>query len=55
MCLKEINMHFEKLAVSFNNFCKIFFPKIGFISINKGYLFPDALSKSIKSGIGFLF
>ena len=29
--------------------------KVGFISINSGYLFFDALSKSFKSGIGFLF
>ena len=54
-CLKEINTHFENLDVSFNNFCNSFFEKVGFISINKGYLFFEVLSKSYKSGIGFLF
>ena len=54
-CLNEINTHFENLDVSFNNFFNIFLEKIGFISINKGNLFFEALSKSFKSGIGFLY
>ena len=55
LCLKEMNTHFENLDVSFSSFCKSFFVRDGFISINKEYLFFDDLSKSFKSGIGFLF
>ena len=55
VCLNEIKIHFEYFVDILTNFLSKLFEKVGFNSINKGYLFLDTIKTSSKRGIGDFF
>ena len=54
LCLNEMNTHFLYFLVSFNSFFICLIEKVGFISMNKKYLFFELFKRFLRVGTGFL-